>query len=203
MLRVLPFLQHHPRDHQRAYPIDGLAAYVDLVERRVLHLIDHEVLPVPQEEGSFDDRPPSGRRGPRFGRSRSPSWRGLSSASTARGRRGRLEAQRPVHRLLRDPPHAPPGRLDLRRHRQLRLRLLLIPVPRRPDRAGDQDHRGAVHLGPCRGQPLGDPGRPRPRRPLPPAHVQRPARHDGRRDRQRRRRGGAGAPAGGARQPPR
>jgi Cu2+-containing amine oxidase len=63
MLRVLPFLQHHPRDHQRAYPIDGLAAYVDLVERRVLHLIDHEVLPVPQEEGSFDDRPPSGRRG--------------------------------------------------------------------------------------------------------------------------------------------
>jgi hypothetical protein len=34
----------------------------------------------------------------RFGRSRSPSRRGLSSPSTARGRRGRLEAQRPVHR---------------------------------------------------------------------------------------------------------
>jgi primary-amine oxidase len=35
--------------------VDGLVAYVDLIERRVLHLIDAEVLPIPQEEGNFDD----------------------------------------------------------------------------------------------------------------------------------------------------
>ena len=55
MLRVLSFLQHHPKDHPWAHPIDGLVAYVDLIDRRVLHLIDHEVLPVPEEEGNFDD----------------------------------------------------------------------------------------------------------------------------------------------------
>jgi primary-amine oxidase len=31
MLRVLSFLQHHPKD-PRAHPIDGLVAYVDLIE---------------------------------------------------------------------------------------------------------------------------------------------------------------------------
>ena len=30
-------------------------AYVDLVERRVVELIDDELLPVPAEEGNFDD----------------------------------------------------------------------------------------------------------------------------------------------------
>jgi primary-amine oxidase len=32
MLRVLSFLQHHPKDHPWAHPIDGLVAYVDLIE---------------------------------------------------------------------------------------------------------------------------------------------------------------------------
>ncbi|HJU02716.1 MAG TPA: primary-amine oxidase [Actinomycetes bacterium] len=55
MLRVLSFVQHHEQDHPWAHPVDGLVAYVDLIERRVLHLIDSEVLPIPQEEGNFDD----------------------------------------------------------------------------------------------------------------------------------------------------
>jgi primary-amine oxidase len=55
MLRVLSFVQHHPKDHPWAHPVDGLVAYVDLIERRVLHLIDAEVLPIPEEEGNFDD----------------------------------------------------------------------------------------------------------------------------------------------------
>jgi primary-amine oxidase len=55
MLRVLSFVQHHPADHPWAHPVDGLVAYVDLVERRVVELIDDAVLPVPAEEGNADD----------------------------------------------------------------------------------------------------------------------------------------------------
>ena len=55
MLRVLSFVQHHEKDHPWAHPVDGLVAYVDLIERRVLHLIDSELLPIPEEEGNFDD----------------------------------------------------------------------------------------------------------------------------------------------------
>jgi primary-amine oxidase len=55
MLRVLSFLQHRPNDHCWAHPVDGVVAYVDLIEKRVIELIDHQVLPVPREEGNFDD----------------------------------------------------------------------------------------------------------------------------------------------------
>jgi primary-amine oxidase len=55
MLRVLSFLQHRPEDHPWAHPIDGVVAYLDLVERRVVDLIDHADLPVPQEEANWDD----------------------------------------------------------------------------------------------------------------------------------------------------
>jgi primary-amine oxidase len=55
MLRVLSFTQHHEKDHPWAHPVDGLVAYVDLIERRVLHLIDQELLAIPEEEGNFDD----------------------------------------------------------------------------------------------------------------------------------------------------
>ena len=40
MLRVLSFLQHRAEDHCWAHPIDGIVAYVDLTERRVVELID-------------------------------------------------------------------------------------------------------------------------------------------------------------------
>jgi primary-amine oxidase len=55
MLRVLSFLQHRPSDHPWAHPIDGVVAYIDLVERRVVRLLDDELLPIPEEEGNFDD----------------------------------------------------------------------------------------------------------------------------------------------------
>jgi primary-amine oxidase len=55
LLRVLSFVQNRPEDHCWAHPIDGVVAYVDLVAKRVVELIDHEVLPVPAEEGNFDD----------------------------------------------------------------------------------------------------------------------------------------------------
>jgi primary-amine oxidase len=55
MLRVLSFLANRPDDHCWAHPIDGVVAYVNLTERRVVKLIDHELMPIPAEEGNFDD----------------------------------------------------------------------------------------------------------------------------------------------------
>jgi primary-amine oxidase len=55
LLRVMSFLQHRPSDHCWAHPIDGVVAYVDLIEKRVVELIDDKVLPIPAEEGNFDD----------------------------------------------------------------------------------------------------------------------------------------------------
>lgn len=55
LLRVLSFVQHRKEDHPWAHPIDGLVAYVDLIERTVVRLIDDVLAPVPQEEGNFDD----------------------------------------------------------------------------------------------------------------------------------------------------
>ncbi len=55
LLRVLSFLQHRKSDHPWSHPIDGVAAYVDLTERRVVDLIDDQLLPVPEVEGNHDD----------------------------------------------------------------------------------------------------------------------------------------------------
>jgi primary-amine oxidase len=55
MLRVLSFLQHRKSDHPWAHPIDGVVAYVDLIAREVVKLIDDKSLPIPEEEGNFDD----------------------------------------------------------------------------------------------------------------------------------------------------
>jgi primary-amine oxidase len=55
MLRVLSFVQHHPADHPWAHPVDGLVAYVDLIERRVVTLIDDAELPIPSMEHNHDD----------------------------------------------------------------------------------------------------------------------------------------------------
>jgi primary-amine oxidase len=55
MLRALSFVQHRPDDHPWAHPIDGVVAYVDLTARKVVNLIDEHPLPIPQEEGNFDD----------------------------------------------------------------------------------------------------------------------------------------------------
>jgi primary-amine oxidase len=55
LLRVLSFVQHRKSDHPWAHPIDGVVAYVDLIQRKVVRLIDDKNLPIPQEEGNFDD----------------------------------------------------------------------------------------------------------------------------------------------------
>jgi primary-amine oxidase len=55
LLRVLTFVANRPADHCWAHPVDGLVAYVDLTARRVVEIIDAGALPVPAEEGNFDD----------------------------------------------------------------------------------------------------------------------------------------------------
>jgi primary-amine oxidase len=55
LLRVLSFVQHRPSDSPWAHPVDGVVAYVDLVERRVINLVDNALLPVPREEHNHDD----------------------------------------------------------------------------------------------------------------------------------------------------
>jgi primary-amine oxidase len=55
MVRVLAFLQADSRDLAWAHPIDGVTAHVDLIEKRVLRVVDEFVLPVPSESGDYDD----------------------------------------------------------------------------------------------------------------------------------------------------
>jgi primary-amine oxidase len=55
MVRVLSFLRHRENDHPWAHPIDGVVAFVDLTERRVVELIDDTLLPVPATEHNHDD----------------------------------------------------------------------------------------------------------------------------------------------------
>jgi len=55
LVRVLAFVQDDEHGYAWAHPVDGVAAYVDLVERRVVELVDEFVLPVPQESGDYDD----------------------------------------------------------------------------------------------------------------------------------------------------
>jgi len=55
LLRVLSFVANRPEDHCWAHPIDGVVAYVDLIEKKVVQLIDYALLPIPQEEGNYDD----------------------------------------------------------------------------------------------------------------------------------------------------
>jgi primary-amine oxidase len=55
MVRVLAFVQAEPHDYAWAHPVDGVAAYFDLVERRVFNVVDEFELPVPAESGNYDD----------------------------------------------------------------------------------------------------------------------------------------------------
>ncbi|WP_166352134.1 primary-amine oxidase [Phytoactinopolyspora limicola] len=53
LARVLAHHQPTPTSLPWAHPVDGLVAYVDLIEERVLEIIDSGVLPVPQETGDY------------------------------------------------------------------------------------------------------------------------------------------------------
>ena len=74
-------------------------------------------------------------------------------------------------------------------HRQLRLRVLLVPLPRRHHPARGQGHRHRVHVGLPRPRRLRHRDGAGPRRAVPPAPVLGAAGH-GRRRRRQRRRGG-------------
>ena len=60
MVRVLSFVQPDEHDLVWAHPVDGLVAYLDLIERRVFRLIDEFDLPIPGESGNYDDPAVSG-----------------------------------------------------------------------------------------------------------------------------------------------
>ncbi|MQA11682.1 MAG: primary-amine oxidase, partial [Pseudonocardiaceae bacterium] len=55
LLRGLAFVQQHPKDHAWAHPVDGLVAYVDVLNSSVDRVIDLGPVPVPAESGNFDD----------------------------------------------------------------------------------------------------------------------------------------------------
>ena len=55
MVRVLAFVQSDPRDYAWSHPVDGVAAYFDLIERRVFRVVDEFELPVPAESGDYLD----------------------------------------------------------------------------------------------------------------------------------------------------
>jgi primary-amine oxidase len=55
MVRVLAFVQNEEHDLAWAHPVDGVAAYVDLIEKKVFKIVDDFELPVPAESGDYDD----------------------------------------------------------------------------------------------------------------------------------------------------
>ena len=55
MVRVLAFVQAREHDLAWAHPVDGVAAYVDLIEKKVFKITDEFDLPVPAESGDYDD----------------------------------------------------------------------------------------------------------------------------------------------------
>jgi primary-amine oxidase len=55
VLRVLAFRQEREHDYVWAHPVDGIAAYVDMTERKVFKIVDEFQRPVPEESGDYDD----------------------------------------------------------------------------------------------------------------------------------------------------
>ncbi len=55
MVRVLAFVQADEHDYAWSHPVDGVAAYFDLIERRVFKIVDEFEAPVPAESGDYDD----------------------------------------------------------------------------------------------------------------------------------------------------
>ncbi len=55
MVRVLAFVQAREEDLAWAHPVDGIAAYVDLTQRKVFRIVDEFVAPVPAESGNYLD----------------------------------------------------------------------------------------------------------------------------------------------------
>ena len=54
-VRVLAFVQAREHDLPWAHPVDGVTAYVDLIEKKVFRVDDEFSAPVPAESGDYDD----------------------------------------------------------------------------------------------------------------------------------------------------
>ncbi|TLS44286.1 primary-amine oxidase [Streptomyces montanus] len=55
VLRGLAFVQEHAKDHAWGRPVDGLVAYVDVLNKTVDRVIDIGPVPVPDVSANFDD----------------------------------------------------------------------------------------------------------------------------------------------------
>ena len=55
MVRVLAFVQADEHDYAWSHPVDGVAAYFDLIEKRVFKVVDEFDLPVPPESGDYEN----------------------------------------------------------------------------------------------------------------------------------------------------
>ena len=55
MVRILAFVQAKEHDLAWAHPVDGITAYVDLIEKKVFKIVDEFELPVPKESGDYED----------------------------------------------------------------------------------------------------------------------------------------------------
>ncbi|NYI87194.1 primary-amine oxidase [Amycolatopsis endophytica] len=60
LVRVLAHHRPEPSTMVWAHPVDGLVAYVDLIAREVVDLVDTGAVPVPRESGDYDDPAVSG-----------------------------------------------------------------------------------------------------------------------------------------------
>ena len=55
LLRSLTFLKDDPTDSPWAHSVEGLIAVVDIIAKKVIRLTDTGVVPVPTEQGNFDE----------------------------------------------------------------------------------------------------------------------------------------------------
>jgi primary-amine oxidase len=55
MVRVLAFVQADEHDYAWSHPVDGVAAYFDLIEKRVFRIVDEFEIAVPPESGDYED----------------------------------------------------------------------------------------------------------------------------------------------------
>lgn len=53
ILRAIAFQFSDKDDHPWAHPVDGLSAYVDVLDNKVVNVVDAELLPIPQEPSKF------------------------------------------------------------------------------------------------------------------------------------------------------
>ena len=51
--RCLSYMRDHPEDNGYAKPVEGVIAFVDMARGKVLEVVDHGVIPLPPEKGSY------------------------------------------------------------------------------------------------------------------------------------------------------